>query len=54
MDIGENEEYPGDNKSDKVVCDVPGCYKKAVWQTEDGKQLCPVHLAELEAKELMY
>ena len=51
MDIAEYEECP---KGDKVViCDKEGCWREAVWQTENGEQLCSKHLADLEAEELM-
>ena len=54
MDIAENEECPGDNKDNKVICVIKDCWREAVWRTEDGEQLCPVHLADLEAEELMH
>ena len=37
-----------------TVCNAPGCFKKAVWRTITGEQLCPVHLENLEAEEFIY
>ena len=53
MDIAEYEECPGDDRNTKVVCDVPGCFEKAVWQAKNGKRLCSKCLRKLRVKELM-
>jgi hypothetical protein len=51
LGIGENEEHPKDDVV--LLCDVEGCWREAVWQTENGERLCSKHLADLEAEELM-
>jgi hypothetical protein len=53
MDIGENEECPGDSEGDKVICDVLGCFEEVVWQAKNGKRLCSKCLRKLRVKELM-